>query len=350
MNLFLVQVTFLRSLFLVFFLLFSFSLQAKAKAKAKTKVVMPVEGRELDCGNEIANFANNLKDIDKGIKTGLWTNTEGRIREITEEEEGGPINAVGTVVCKKNNGKSFSSTATLAMRGKGEGQGPVILLAGHSVCNGDTRLPANRCVFQHTYAGNDTRRYGKVYEHKFKKISTNFECGDDTFKKDIAVAVLEDFDGYWNSTVTFTDSVEKKRYIDDEGNIKYSDPQKDRYDDATMLLVGYDAIYKKLMISENCGLIDKSEAGSLDYFTDSQMTHDCLQTPGYSGGPIFQKRWDKKEKKYEYNLVCVNSGDRTYKKPSHSNYRIMVEGLSGGRCQAIERESLVLLFKDVGRM
>lgn len=337
MNLILVRVSWLKSLCFLFFLFFN--LQAWA--------IESIEGRALDCGERISDFANNVQSIDEAISAGIWKNTNGKIRNITEDERSNTsINAVGTIRCKKSNGEHFTATATITEKRKGSA--PTILFAGHSTCDGDIRVNKNACVFQHEYRGKDKSRYGKVYEYKMKKRSTLYKCGDTSYTDDLAVATLEYFDGAYESMVILTNSIEKNRTVDANGNITYESNEPDKYSDAEMLLVGYDAIYKKIMVSENCGLFDKSEAASLYAESSEKETHDCKQTPGYSGGPIFKKKYNYQLKKYTYKLVCVNSGDRAYGYFSDPEYGQFVKGVTGGRCASIEAKSLQSLYRSIG--
>lgn len=305
-------------------------------------------GNSSMCESGLSNFNTNTnyEDFPDAVTRGLWTNTNGRIRDIRPEEVDSTINTVGIIKCKNSDGTNTEATGTLVPSLKGTG--PLILFSGHTTCDDNNRIPVENCVFLHAYVGGDENRYGKVYEHRFDKRSTKFKCDDDAAEPDIAVATLKDFDGYGTSTITMTGSVNKNRQVDEEGNITYKS-STDRYSDATMLLVGNDFIHNKLMISENCGLIDKSDVASLVKATNSQITHDCLATAGYSGGPIFQKRWDKVKEKYEYKLVCVNSGNTSFKSSRSKNFRKIIEGRTGGRCESIERKILIPLYEKVGR-
>lgn len=326
-----------------------------AHFSAYGKVSMPEESLDLDCCIKNSNNSYEAYSEEELVtmKKGLWRNKKGRIRDITlEEKNNSGINAVGIIKCKIEGNESIRrATGTLVYRPNlPQGKGPLILFAGHSRCNNKVLIPKENCVFLHTFAGNwDSSRYGKVYEHKFNQVNTKFKCDQETFENDLAVATLEDFDGYWYSSLFETNSINKKRHLDDSGQfreVKFA--TKDSSKDDSMLMVGYDPYHKKLMISENCGLFDKSEPSSISTFNSSQMTHDCLQTPGYSGGPIFQKKWNKKKSRYSYRIICVNGGDRTYYKGDHPKYRLFEEGVTGGRCAAIEDETLIELYKGVG--
>ncbi|MBE8162936.1 MAG: hypothetical protein HAW63_03005 [Bdellovibrionaceae bacterium] len=328
---------YLKALIFVFTLLVSFSLPAQVR--------MPVEGGKLDCAKQVVqNLQNNTDDIEEAINASRWTNTRGRIREITDDEIYSPLNAVGIIKCTDYKNYNFAATGTLVLRDKA----PTILFAGHSTCNGKTRVPLESCVFQHTYVGNDKSRYGQVYEYKFKTRATNHQCGV-PFEHDIAVATLEDFYGFWTSTVTITDSINKTRYIDRQGNIKYKAYNNNDHEDVSMLLVGRDRLYNKLMVSENCGLFDPSNTRTRWHDAKkNEIIHDCISSGGYSGGPIFQKSLNKKKGSYDYNLVCVHSGATYYSNKEHIYYRKLIKGHTGGSCYPIEKSEVNQLYKEAG--
>ncbi len=326
---------------IIILVFFNFSLQNKAQSEESKNI-------DIDCTKQILGKANsfnqNLKDIEEATKYSLWTNTLGEVRELTAIEKDSELNSVGTTLCRVGN-ENIVGSATLIKSKNNDSS--IILFSGHNICDGDKAIPIDQCVFEHAYRGTDPSKYGRKYRHKFKKISTNYKCKNNGQNRDLAMASLKNFYGYKIGAVALTDFIQQKRYTDKDGNIKYYSDEKQRYSDHSMLLVGNDAIYKKLMVSDNCGLIDKSNPAFINNLYTHEITHDCLSTSGYSGGPIFQKRWDKQKSKYEYKLACVHSSAVYTKNKNAKNYRKIYNGRYGGVCQSIEKNSFFELYNRI---
>lgn len=269
----------------------------------------------------------------------VWTNTRGSVRDITPTERSDFLNVVGRVYCQKSNGQHVS-TATLS--GAPKKDTPIIIFSGHSICDEATgqRLKPSACVFEYE------KRLGVKKKYKFTQIATKLDCQNKNAEQDIAMARLEDFYVQNDSTVTYTDSVNHLRTINNKGEVIYKSDNPEE-SEATMFLVGSDTRYNnKIKISNNCGLFDNRKEKVADPDNQYIMAHDCISTPGYSGGPIFQKFYNYKLKKYQHKLICVHRGGTYFHEPKHPNYRKIIAGKTNGLCIAITTDTAAL-YKEL---
>lgn len=245
-----------------------------------------------------------------------------------------PINAVGVLECQLSDGKFSKSSAIITSKLKNDKN--VILFSGHSLCEGKQQIKKEKCQFIHQYKD-------KVFTYPLKQVKSLYQCEDDTFTNDIVIASLPYFDK--SNDVFFAQTKEMaQRRIVINGEVNYKSEDVKRYGDSEQLLVGFDLKHKKLMVSQNCGLFDKSEKSSLFKNKKDIYTHDCKQAPGYSGGAIFSKKYDFINNKNIYKLICINSGVVMYKDSNYKNYRKLVAGKTGGRCVAINNKMIEYLY------
>jgi hypothetical protein len=288
-------------------------------------------------------FACNTPDKPNKSRIHLWNNTLGEIREIkTFEKKNTPINAVGILECQLSDGKFTNSTAIITTKLKteiGKGLKNIILFSGHSLCDNGRQMKKNECQFIHEYQG-------KVSTYPLRELFSLYQCNDNTFSKDIAIASIPYFDKSNDVFLAQTKEIKRRRIMINEEVLYKSDNDK-KYADSEQLLVGFDLFHKKLMVSKNCGLFHKSNKKSL--FNDEKdiYSHDCLQTQGYSGGAIFMKQYDLVNDKNNYKLICINSGAVAYDDPKHKNYRQLLAGETGGRCVAINNKMVAHLYNSL---
>ena len=273
-----------------------------------------------------AKYKNGLQSV--------WTNTKGRVRDISDQERSEFFSTVGSIKCSQPSGKTFTTAATIV--NVNEGSSPAIIFSGHSTCDeNNQRLQPKNCSFYYE------KNTGEIRAYQFTQIATKFDCNSPEESLDMAVAKLENFETTIGSTVYLTDSINQERKVDDDGEITYPSKRPNVYEDSTMLLAGYDARYNKIKISENCGLI--SNRTNLD---PNLKAHDCITTSGYSGGPVLQKKLNKESNKHEYRLVCVHEAAKTFEK-NDARYRLFTKE-TFGQCVPITRELVVPLFEEVG--
>ncbi len=291
----------------------------------KTKDTANIQTKITQAKITQAKYKNGLQSV--------WINTKGRVRDISDQERSEFFSAVGSIKCSHPSGKTFTTAATIVDTNKGA---PIIIFSGHSTCYENNQLLQPKdCSFYYE------KNTGEIRAYQFTQIATKFDCNSPEESLDMAVAKLENFEATTASTVTLTDSISQERKVDDDGEITYPSERPNVYEDSTMLLAGYDARYNKIKISENCGLI--SNRTGLDH---GLKAHDCISTPGYSGGPILQKLTIKDSNKHEYRLVCVHEAAKTFEK-NDARYRLFTKE-TFGQCVPITRELVVPLFEEVG--
>lgn len=274
-------------------------------------------------------------ESQKNRKVHSWNNTLGSIRNISSfEKDNSPINAVGILECQFLNGQFSNSTAIITSKIKNNKN--VILFSGHSLCDGKQRIKKEKCQFIHQYKN-------KVSSYPLKQIKSLYQCEDNTFTNDIAIASLPYFDKSNDIFFAQTKEVSQRRIVIN-GEVSYKSEDVKRYADSEQFLVGFDLEHKKLMVSQNCGLFDKSEKSSLFKNKKDIYTHDCKQAPGYSGGAIFMKKYDFINNKNKYKLICINSGVVMYQDTNYKKYRKLVAGKTGGRCVAIDNKLIEHLY------
>jgi hypothetical protein len=136
-------------------------------------------------------FACNTQDKPNKTRIHLWNNTFGEIREIKLfEKKNTPINAVGILECQLSDGKFSDSTAIITTKLKtktGKGLKNIILFSGHSLCDNGRQMKKKECKFIHEYQG-------KVSIYPLRELFSLYQCNDNTFSKDIAIASIPYFD------------------------------------------------------------------------------------------------------------------------------------------------------------
>lgn len=274
-------------------------------------------------------------ESQKNIKVHSWNNTLGSLRSISSfEKNNSPINAVGVLECQLSEGNFSSSSAIITSKLKNDKN--VIMFSGHSLCEGKQQIKKEKCQFIHQYKD-------KLFRYPLKKIKSLYQCQDETFTNDIAIASLPYFDKSENIFFAQTKEISQRRIVIN-GEVTYKSADAHHYGDSEQFLVGFDLVHQKIMVSQNCGLFDKSEKESLFKNKKDIYTHDCKQAPGYSGGAIFSKKYDFINNKNSYKLICINSGVVVYKNHNYKNYLKLVAGETGGRCTAINNKLIEHLY------